>query len=923
MRALCALLSVVLYLAAPVNVAAQTPTFNVEGVVSDAQQAVLPGVTVSMRNVATGLVRAATTDNDGRYVFTNLPPEGRYELQAELSGFATHLRQNLVFNAGQRIVLNIQLQLSTVQETVTVSGDNPIVQATSAEVSTTIDRQQFETLPVKERNYMRLLTLDSNVVQSRPGTNAVNVGGGEVWNFGTYVDGTNNFSKWLTLQRAPQLGSGGFALETVKEMQIITNQFSAEFGGHAAGVSSMITKSGTNSLAGSAFVMIRPGDWDARPPLASTKAPYHQQQLGGTAGGPLIKDRAFYFGSYEYRRERSEVALTSPEATDPVVKTPADEHQAQFRADLRFTDKTSLAVRYNMVRWHKDNESGGLNLPGTGFLWDNNVDTVHGSLTSIRSERFLNEVRGQFSRYTDSRQAKCEGVAIVRTAYSTSGCYDQGTWGVIPENTYDVADTVSLWMGAHTIKTGGSLTYDVTTQLFAPLQNGVYRFAGSPSVAPTPFQYDQAFALVPEARLMYPKAYVVTSFIQDDWRIRNNLTLNLGARYDIEFIKNVPDYPAPADKDNFDPRLGFAWDPTGEQKWAIRGGTGWFTQQHPIFTIVKGGVGGRNGLVTLNLTPTSPLFPTYPNAIPSLPADTVLPIRSIQEISPTLENERAWTASFGIQRQLGARTSVAIDANINRGQKHGFLDENAPASVPKEVLNAANGATVRTVAQADVTRPTLPVPNGFRRVEILTNEGRFWYQGVRFSGTHRTQPLTLSVSYTYSKAEDRLNHWFAPEDSNDPELDRGRTGADTPHNFVASFTWNVPGGENVITRDWRLSGVSRSMSGTPYSLRYAGDPTGTQLTQCSTRGCQAARPGARNTERGDHINFTDFTLARIFRVGQDRIEFRADIFNAFNNWNIIADGYVNVVTAANFGQHTGGSAVWPGRQFQFAATYRF
>ena len=338
MRALCALLSVVLYLAAPVNVAAQTPTFNVEGVVSDAQQAVLPGVTVSMRNVATGLVRAATTDNDGRYVFTNLPPEGRYELQAELSGFATHLRQNLVFNAGQRIVLNIQLQLSTVQETVTVSGDNPIVQATSAEVSTTIDRQQFETLPVKERNYMRLLTLDSNVVQSRPGTNAVNVGGGEVWNFGTYVDGTNNFSKWLTLQRAPQLGSGGFALETVKEMQIITNQFSAEFGGHAAGVSSMITKSGTNSLAGSAFVMIRPGDWDARPPLASTKAPYNQQQLGGTAGGPFIKDRAFYFGSYEYRRERSEVALTSPEATDPVVKTPADEHQAQFRADLRFTD---------------------------------------------------------------------------------------------------------------------------------------------------------------------------------------------------------------------------------------------------------------------------------------------------------------------------------------------------------------------------------------------------------------------------------------------------------------------------------------------------------------------------------------------------------------------------------------------------------
>ena len=113
----------------------------------------------------------------------------------------------------------------------------------------------------------------------------MNVGGGEVWNFGTYVDGTNNHSKWLTLQRAPQLGSSGFAIETVKEVQLITNQFSAEFGGHSAGVASMITKSGTNAFSGSVFVMIRPGDWDAKPPLAPVKAPYNQQQFGGTIGG--------------------------------------------------------------------------------------------------------------------------------------------------------------------------------------------------------------------------------------------------------------------------------------------------------------------------------------------------------------------------------------------------------------------------------------------------------------------------------------------------------------------------------------------------------------------------------------------------------------------------------------------------------------
>src|SRR5688572_20689251 len=376
------LLTVVCVLLVPVvnrSAAGQNPTFNIEGVVTDAQQAVLPGVAVTITNTATGLTRTVTTGDNGRYVVRGLPPEGQYRVQVEIAGFATQQRQNLVVNAGQNVVLNFAMQLSTVQETVTVAGEAPIVQTTSSEVASTIDREAFENLPVKERNYFRLLTLDSNVVATGTGSNAVNVGGGEVWNFGTYVDGTNNHSKWLTLQRAPQLGSSGFAIETVKEVQLITNQFSAEFGGHSAGVASMITKSGSNDLNGSVFVMVRPGDMDARPPLTPVKAPYNQQQFGGTVGGPFIRDKAFYFGSYERRRERSQAVVTSPEAFGLVVPTPADEHQGHFKGDVRFSAKHSLGVRYNMVRWKKDNESGGLQLPGTGIIWDNNVDTVHGT----------------------------------------------------------------------------------------------------------------------------------------------------------------------------------------------------------------------------------------------------------------------------------------------------------------------------------------------------------------------------------------------------------------------------------------------------------------------------------------------------------------------------------------------------------------
>lgn len=139
---------------------------------------------------------------------------------------------------------------------------------------------------------------------------------------------------------------------------------------------------------------------------------------------------------------------------------------------------------------------------------------------------------------------------------------------------------------------------------------------------------------------------------------------------------------------------------------------------------------------------------------------------------------------------------------------------------------------------------------------------------------------------------------------------------------MASATWELPG-SGIILDGWRLSGVQHSQSGTPYSIRYTGFPTGTGLSQCSNRGCQATRPGDRNTERGAFINYTDIMLSRTFQIGEDRLEFRADAFNAFNNWNLTSDGYVGIVGAANFGQHTGGSNVFPGRQFSFAATYRF
>ena len=554
-------------------------------------------------------------------MFSALPPEGRYEITVELTGFSTQLRNNLTFNAGQRAVINVPMKLSNIQETITVAGESPLVQTTSSEVSSTIDRQAFETLPVHQRNYMRLLSLDSNVVQSRPGTNAVNVGGGEVWNFGTYVDGTNNHSKWLTLQRAPQQGSGGFALETVKEVQLITNAFSVEFGGHSAGVASMITKSGTNS-------------WPARSSACCARATSTPGRRWPASTCPTTSSRSAASSAARWSRTRC--------STSPATSTAASAARwrsrrwrrrcrrwrprpTSTRATCAWTTASatvnSLAVRYNMVRWQKDNETGGLSLPGTGFIWDNNVDTVHGMFTTVASSRFLNEVRAQYSRYTDSRAAKLDAVSINRTNYSISGGNDQGTWGVHSrDHLRPVGHGLDVDGQAH--HEGRRVDHLRRHQAAVPAaaERRLPLRRQPDAVAPNPFQFDQSFALVPEARLMYPKATVVSGFFQEDWRARDNLTLNLGLRYDVEFIKDIPDWPAGTDANNFDPRVGFAWDPRGDQKWAVRGGFGRFTQQHPIFTIVKGGVERPQRPGDAVAGPDRPAVPDLPQRAAGVPA---------------------------------------------------------------------------------------------------------------------------------------------------------------------------------------------------------------------------------------------------------------------------------------------------------------
>ena len=209
-------------------------------------------------------------------------------------------------------------------------------------------------------------------------------------------------------------------------------------------------------------------------------------------------------------------------------------------------------------------------------------------------------------------------------------------------------------------------------------------------------------------------------------------------------------------------------------------------------------------------------------------------------------------------------------------------------------------------------------------MDVLTNEGRYWYQGVRFSGRHQTAPLTLTASYTLSKAEDRLNHWFAPEDSSDPELDRGRTGADTPHNFVASATWKLPG-SGILFDGWRLSAVAHRRAARPYSLRYTGDPTGTgRSTSAARAAARLSQAGGAQHRAGDFISYLDMTLSRSFQIGEGPAGVPRRHLQRLQRMERDRRRLRRHPAARpTSGSTRAESAVFPGRQFQFAITYRF
>ena len=598
------LLTLVVILVLPVAAFAQEATFT--GTITDSTGAVLPGVTITAVHAASGNTFTTVTDERGEF---RIPVRvGNYTLTAELSGFTT-VNRTLQILVGQTANVDVQMAPSTVQETVTVTGEAPLVDTTTSTVGANIDPRQMSDLPVNGRNWMDLTLL-------APGARR-NEGGGMA-QFRQGYSQTNVDGQQLTINYHSQTDTEqpGFNRDAIAEFEVIANRFDATQGRSQGMIVNAVTKSGTNAYEGTFSGYFRHDKFNAEDFIEKRVLPYSNQQVSTTFGGPIRRDRVHFFGSYGYGREPKTYTFNSPyPAFNIDQEFPTQSHTLLGRLDYQFTPQTRLAVRVS----YSNNEfyagGGATSHPSAGGLRKRETPQYHGTLTQVLSSRSVNEIRAGGTNYErlDQPFVKWKGGPF---PYHPVG---SGNSPVIQLAGYTIgANTLNIFQHTQTIRDDFTTTYDLGGRHDVKLGGEYFRFQADfrwcnrcmgeidARLAPLPAATlqslfpvwddastwnlqplspitSQVFHAVSDTEHRYNIVrHVFGGWIQDDWRMGDRLTLNLGVRYDwdsdahSEKLELRPFLPGdqPHDNNNVAPRMGVNFRLS--DRTAVRGGYGLF-----------------------------------------------------------------------------------------------------------------------------------------------------------------------------------------------------------------------------------------------------------------------------------------------------------------------------------------------------------
>jgi hypothetical protein len=981
---------VVALLFVPGSVSAQT-TATVSGTIKDSAGGVMPGATVTITNPATGLSRTNVTGGEGRFVVAGLPP-GQYDLRAEIAGFKPH-EGTLTLAVADALDLSIVLEISGRQETVTLVNRPPMINATKSDLSYLVGSDTIESLPLNGRNYTDLALLQPGVLAfpHRDGGSVVAHGLGMSVNgqdprANVYlIDGTlqNDFTN------GPAGSAAGTALgmETVQEFRVETNAYGAEFGRIAGGQVNIVTKSGTNRYRGSAYEYHRNDALDAANYFdALGKPDFTRNQFGGTVGGPLVKNRLFFFGGIESLIEHLGRTISTvvpddnarlgilptgnvgvnpavapylaeyPRANGPSLgqglavydfpfEQRLDEQYVQGRVD------SSAVRRRFFVRYTFDNANQYLptdypQFPRQ-FLSRNQFFT--GEYNETLSANTFNTARLSFSRTRIGQNVEAnttQALAPFVPGRGLMGDIDIGglkRFGPqssgnlrLVQNVFSFQDDLTYSHGNHLVKTGALVEHYQDNMVNPTFSLGIYSFPNlSAFLRNVPNNF---VGLTPEAQFdRYWRFTLFGFYAQDEYRVSRNLSLNAGLRYEFTTMpediygrdSSLPDLSAAQPTigplyenptyTNLSPRAGFAWDVFGEGKTAVRGGYGLYfnttNQQNLIVTVTNPPATPRPVIV-------NPAFPT-----PDFNRAGALSMRPVQF---DLDNPRIHVFNVNVQRELSFNTALTLGYAGSRGQhllRSGDVNLALPVTLPDGTLFIATGTPRQNTA--------------FSTIELKSSDGESWYNALIVDVRRRlTAGVAFQSSYTLSRSEDttQASTFFSDATNGTtsampefiPGYNKGPSDFDTRHNWISSFSWQLPFAKNAsplaraLAADWQVSGIWTMRSGQPLTVFVTANRSRSQWNPSRGPGIGQDRPsyapgyGADqaingtpaqwfnpaafvlqpagtfgNTGRGDFTGPNLRTLDLAFSksgqwaaLGPDtRVEFRVEVFNILNRAN--------------------------------------
>ncbi len=511
-------------------------TASIIGKVTDDSGAVLPGAVVTATATATNVSRSATTDEAGNYRIPLLQP-GTYTLQVELSGFPKQLQKDIVLTVGKEIIMDFHLKLSGTVESLEVVGETPLIDSTKSVLTTTVTEKTIDNLPLNGRDYSQLALLAPGVrTVTLTNYGQFQIGGqrGDAVNY-TIDGGENNFS-YTNESRST------FTQEGIQEFQIMTNRFSAEYGRSTSGVINVISKSGTNEFHGNGFFFFRADQFDSQDFFskeAGIDAPFDQQQGGATLGEPIAHDKTFFFLAYEgVNTDRSLSVSPSISYPSGIRPAPIDRTLVTGKVDHHINPNNSMVFRYNL----EDRKTSGFYAGGRyvdGVAQSINAQSFAGSETAVLSENTFNELLVQYGRYLREDEPEVTDRPAEFRPSSVQGhhyCCPQR----FLENRVELLETFTHALhakGEHTMKTGADYIHISSELTFAQYVGGAYFFTTDDPFNPNdPNTFPTFFELGVGNDTNDDTNSQLSFFFQDDWRVNDRLTLNLGLRYDVEWF---------------------------------------------------------------------------------------------------------------------------------------------------------------------------------------------------------------------------------------------------------------------------------------------------------------------------------------------------------------------------------------------------